>query len=730
MLPCHRTCLAVALAAVLNPAFAAENAADDNVEVIVVTASGFEQRLVDAPASISVMTSEELQQKSFTNLAEALSAIPGVDIRNGVGKTGGLSIQMRGMPADYTLVLIDGRRQNTSGDVGPNGFGEFSTSFMPPLSAIERIEVIRGPMSTLYGSDAMGGVINIITKAVASEWGGNITADHLMQEDSAASNASTFNINIGGPITENLGLQLKGRFFDRGSSERLNPNSTGRDPRPAEGNNYSFGSKLTYKINDEHRVWVEGDTSRQKYDNSDNRLGNQDTYRPDGSPNRISGYEDELRFYREQLIAGHKAAFSFGTWDNNLSHVFTKQEGRTLPTGSAPDFGYDAIGGEARKLENTDLVFDTRLVAPIGDHLVSVGFEYKNSEVIDGAAGFGNAFKQNSRSVYAEDEWSVLDDVRLTVGGRYEDHSAFGGHFTPRAYLVWNTTAEWTIKGGVSTGYKVPTPNQLHDGVTGFGSQGATVTLGTPDLKPEETINYELGVNYNNGALSVTATAFLNDFKNKFASGESIPNCLYSDNNTPLNRPGCITVGNFSQQSDFGQQVNLDEARTKGLELSSSYQIADAWSAKASYTWMETEIKEGTGAGGYLVNNPKHAINATLTWKATDNFSSWLETEFKSDRKRYETAPTTGQALEIYNATGNQLKGYTIFNLGGRYNFSTALRLNVVLYNLLDKDFGETRAYEWNGNTEYAYMYSNTGRSTEGTYIDGRRLWVSLSYDF
>lgn len=350
----------------------AQSEAPPNMEVIVVTASGFEQRIIDAPASISVITSEELQRTQFTNIAEALTSIPGVDVRNGVGKTGGLSIEMRGMPSNYTLILIDGRRQNTSGDIAPNGFGEFNTSFMPPLSAIERIEVIRGPMSTLYGSDAMGGVINIITKPVPDQWGGNITADYLLQEDSDAADAATLNLSLGGPIANNLGLQLRGRVFDRGSSERLNPESRGRDPRPAEGENYSFGGRLSYVMSDSHRFWTEADVARQRYSNADGRLGTLDTFNSDGTPNVISGYADELEFYRDQLAVGHSSYLDFGTWTTSLSRVYTEQLGRTLPAGYAPDFGYDAIGGEERLLENTDMVVESRVVLPIGALMVTL----------------------------------------------------------------------------------------------------------------------------------------------------------------------------------------------------------------------------------------------------------------------------------------------------------------------------------------------------------------------
>jgi outer membrane receptor for ferrienterochelin and colicins len=138
--------------------------AAENDDVMVVTASGYEQKLREAAASISVISQEELSRRNYTDLASALSDVEGVDVNSTTGKTGGLDISIRGMSSSYTLILIDGIRQNGTSDVTPNGFGAMNTSFMPPLSAIERIEVIRGPMSTLYGSDAIGGVINIITK--------------------------------------------------------------------------------------------------------------------------------------------------------------------------------------------------------------------------------------------------------------------------------------------------------------------------------------------------------------------------------------------------------------------------------------------------------------------------------------------------------------------------------------------------------------------------------------
>ncbi|KUJ92206.1 MAG: TonB-dependent receptor, partial [Pseudomonas sp. 63_8] len=238
-----RTALASAIA--LSASFGAQANEPIALGDVVVSASGFEQKITEAPASISVISREELQQKSFSNLAEALEDVEGIDVRQGTGKTGGLNISIRGMPSEYTLILIDGRRQNAAGDVTPNGFGETSTSFMPPLSAIERIEVIRGPMSTLYGSDAMGGVINIITRKVGKEWAGSLTLDHTYQENRDFGDASKASLYASGPLVDGLlGLQLRGSLYDRSASDLSFDNDSTvsrRGASPVEGRNNNVG---------------------------------------------------------------------------------------------------------------------------------------------------------------------------------------------------------------------------------------------------------------------------------------------------------------------------------------------------------------------------------------------------------------------------------------------------------------------------------------------------------
>ncbi|QTP57482.1 TonB-dependent receptor [Billgrantia antri] len=730
MLHVRRSALAVAVASA-PLAFTAQAQDSSRLDSIVVTASGFEQALQDAPASISVVTREELEQRRFSNIAEAIADIPGVDVRSGTGKTGGLNVSIRGMPSDYTLILIDGRRQNTSGSVTPNGFGETATSFMPPMSAIERIEVIRGPMSTLYGSDAMGGVINIITRPVSDTWIGSVSMDTTFQQDRDAGNSQGINLYTSGPLVDDvLGLQLRGRLFDRDASERMIADSSARDPRPTEARIYSLGGRLTLRANESHSLWLDAERARQVYSNEDCRLGtldgtNRATCAP--QPGQVWGYEDELRFNRDQLAFGHTGRFEAGTLESSLTHNTTETLGRTLPAGSAPEYGYEAQGGEPRLLENRDIVFDTKYTLPIDRHMVTVGGQYIDARLEDGAAG-DQAFEQQSWALFAENEWWLRDDLALTLGGRYEHHDAFGGHFSPRGYLVWNTTDHWTLKGGVSRGYKTPTLNQLHDGITGFGNQGQSVTIGSPDLEPEKSTNYEFGAIYDSlDGLTVSGTAFYNRFTDRIAEGAEIPNCLHPDGNVP----GCIAVGNFSQQTGFSRLINIDEARTRGIEVEARYRFAPDWEVRGGYTYTDTEITSGEQEGLLLTNTPKHKLTASLGWDVTDRLNTTLEGEFYSSRERFtDGVPASGQNLAMYEQVGNKLDGYELFHLRTTYHITDQVRLTGSIYNLFDKDFSKADSYEWQGDTYQAYRYTQTGRATDGVALDGRSFRLSATYEF
>lgn len=181
------------------------------------------------------------------------------------------------------------------------------------------------------------------------------------------------------------------------------------------------------------------------------------------------------------------------------------------------------IVGSDRKLKNTDTVLDTKFATDVlNRNIITVGGQYWKSQLEDGI--IDDKFSQKMYGIFIEDEISITDSLALTLGGRYDKHDKFNGNFSPRAYAVYVANDNWTVKGGVSQGYKSPRVEQLHDGMNSVSCQGdifraGCVGVGNPDLKPEKSTNYEAGVYYNayNGFLA-NATIFHNTYKDKIGT--------------------------------------------------------------------------------------------------------------------------------------------------------------------------------------------------------------------
>ncbi len=739
---CRMACgLVLTLAAGLLAAQTTPDSDEPMLSRVVVTAAGFEQKLTQAPASISVIERTELERKGFANLAEALADVEGLDVLQGTGKTGGLNISIRGMPSSYTLILIDGRRQNNSGDVAPNGFGETATSFMPPLSAIERIEVIRGPMSTLYGSDAMGGVVNIITRAVAPVWGTSLGVNATWHQDSDYGASHGLNIYSSGPLRDELlGLAVRGNFHHRDDSSLTFADGSTVSRRGAAavaGENFDIGARLTFTPGQAHEFYLDASRSLQTYDNDDCQLGTLDGWSGNAvsgcttPSDQAAGYAGQLRFSRNQTVLAHASRLAVGVWENSLTHRDTRTLGRTIPgrIGQAWNGLPGRVGGAPRTLKSTDLVFDTRLITDIGDaHMLTLGGQYMDAETEDGIAG--GVFQRSSWTVFVEDEWSLSHALALTLGGRWENHDAFGGHFSPRAYLVWNAGDRWTLKGGVSNGYRAPTVNQLHDGINGATAQGATITIGSPHLKPETSRNLEIGLYFDTLAgFNANLTVFQTRFQDMISAGTPVPNC-HAAGQPGL--PGCLDLGSGFGQDSFAQSVNIGEARSQGAELAARWEFLPDWTLAGNYTFTDTEQRSGADAGAPFTNQARHIVNASLNWAASERLDLWLRGEYFGDRERfthlYDNLSASNQA--IVDGLG-PLRAYSQFHLGGSVRLRPQLTLNATLYNLLDKDFLAGQPYTTaDGNPAWGSHYTQIAQGTTGTIQEGRRLWLSLNYQF
>ena len=674
---------------------------------IVVTAAGFEQQVRQAPASISLISRDEIQQQRAGSIAEILATVEGVDTGAAVGKTGGQTINIRGMGSDYTLVLIDGRRQNTAGSVTPNGFGETATSFLPPVSAIQRIEVVRGPVSTLYGSDAMGGVVNIITRKVGDVWSGAVSANTTLQSDDAFGNLYGGDLYAAGPLVEGLlGLTVRGGWSMREASDLTYEDVNGvPTPVPGFGRSsteneiWTAGARLTLTPHPDHDLWLDVDAARQWYDNSSGQMGTNTT---------AGGYGDALEFNRDQIALAHDWRLPFGELQSNLSVGRTETIGRLIPNGVAG-------AGGPRTLESENRILDSKLFSQWRDHTFTVGGQYWEAEMVDGVAP--DAFEHTQWAVFLEDEWRLADGLALTLGARHDDHSKFGAHFSPRAYLVWNVSEAWTFKGGVSQGFKTPQLEQLAEGIIGFGRQGTLPLLGSPGLQPETSTSTEVAAFYDGGAgFRASVTLFHNRFEDKIASGTPAANCTFGLTQAEYDAggyptAGCIDVGYWPNAATFGQRVNIDEAVTQGVEATARWAITPDWSLSGNYTFTDSEQKSGAAEGLPLTDTPEHMVNARLRWQATDRLSLNLRGEYRSDRFR-----GLGEARDAWG----DYEAYALAHLGGTYEVNDRVTVNATIYNLFDTDFVSLLPY----GTPVAWTpeYANNQ--------EPRRLWLSVAATF
>jgi len=752
----------------------AATALDYDMEVIVITASGFEQKLVDAPASVSVVTREDLQNKPFTSLADALRDIEGIDVGSGQDKNGNISITMRGLPSDYTLVLIDGRRQSDVGDIGPNNFGNSQFMYMPPLEAIERIEVVRGPMSTLYGADAIGGVINIITRKQLNSNHGSITLSSNLQQDSQYGDDKKADFYLTGPAgAKGLTYALRGSIYDRSASEPTysenlplpdgsiweDEGSFG-DKKIVAAKNWNLGATLNYAINDQQFISMEYDIAKQRYDNTEGQTGTLDSpvslWRASsaGIIQPRVGYTPYQRVEREQLVLAHVGRFDFGTLTSSITKSRSENFGRSLPLTVEERTVLQSIWNQAiidqgknkpllteqlvaqlqnqflprpmRTLQIDNLIVDTKLESQYKDHYFVVGAQYLNAEMEDGVFGmYGDGFRDGTQqthrqlAVFAENNWEFHPQFTATLGARFDDHNIFGGQFSPRAYLNYRPSEQWTIKGGVSTGYKAPKPNQLFAGITGFGGQGVSPFVGSPDLQPETSVNYEIAAYFSNKAFSGNVTLFYNDFKDKIINQDNLPNCETVTANTP-----CVDIGPGWADlgyNNFTQAANIDKSATRGIELAGKYLFSNSISLNANYTYTDSEVKSGRDAGLPLVSTPRNMLNATFNWQALEPLSLQLITEIRSERFRGTanvSGPTGPETTKLY------YKAYQLLHLAAHYQHSEQLSFNARINNLLDDDLSSRTCLL--ADTADTYNCTSDYNTTE----KARSLWLSLSYKF
>ncbi len=780
----RRGLLAAAISAsVCELALGAEATEPKQFEEVVVTASRFEQKITEAPASISVISQAEILSRPHVNLLDMLRYQEGIDIGTTRDKTGQGSVSMRGLTGEYTLYLIDGKRQNNHGDIYPNNFGGNAFGHMPPAEAIERIEVVRGPASTLYGADAMGGVINIITKKVTDRWYGSVSMNGTVQENSDFGDDRQFDFTAAGPlIKDTLALGIRGTYYESDPSSpelepAVDPNGDlhyrsvgfGGGGKTVESEMEEYGATLTWTPNERNTIRADYDNSTQIYDNTpfvdpesgqlSYPLGTKDNIEAlwqerRGALNPRAGYAADQEFSREWWSVSHEGNWDFGTSYIALSYVDTANDGRTLPltvserqhlaemyyaTGAYAGMSEEErkalaestfLPRPARPLDSSQYTLDANLNIPLeafGRHMLVVGGQMIDGELVDGVFGMesdqpGGVQEQKMYSLFVEDSWTPVDPFTLTAGVRYDDHDVFGSHVSPRLYGVYSLNSTWTVKGGVSTGYKTPQTTDLYDGITGFGGQGTSPFAGNPDLEPETSVNSEVAL-YWDGADGhrFNVTYFNTQFEDKIARGDTVFSCETTGGARP-----CVNLGSYGDlgYSTYSQKINIDEVDVQGIEMAGRYLISPAWTLNANYTWTDSEQKSGSNEGEPLTNTAEHMANVTLDWQVLDSLTLSLQGELRSDRYRgWNDVLDQAQYYENYD----------LWNLGVRYAITSNITLTGRVNNLLDEDFTtyDTDFVDLNGDGIYE-ADSDEVQFTDhyNVMAPSRNYWLSLQVAF
>lgn len=609
---------------------------DKSIETVVVTASGHEQIITQAPASITVITRDKLENQSYTDLTDALKEVPGVIVTAGGD---GQDISIRGMPAQYTAILVDGRKQSGR-ELQTNGTTATEQDWLPPLNAIERIEIVRGPMSTLYGSDALGGVINIITRKEYQEWQGSLRVESTIQKNNKSGNINQGRLYLTGPVVEGLvSATITGLYQERKEDE-------------IEGG-YS-GKKL-----DNYRLGLNFTPTAQDSISLDYSLHDQKRETTLGKSVPRESQVAIREYNRESIGLSHSGNY---VWGNTSTFISTEI--------------VENIGAQ-KNIQNN--VFNTQWNSSLVQHFLTVGVSFEQKDLSDKKLGL--SAKNEQWSLFSEDEWQLSDEFSLTIGLRYDQNEIFKGQFSPRLYGAWSFDEQWTIKGGVSTGYRAPTLTEMDKDWIQESCRGKCSIFGNPDLKPETSVNSEMGIYFiDNNEFSANLTLFYSNFKDKIERQNVDLSCTERT---------CDTT-----------YINIEDATTYGSEISISKGITESITLSTSYSYTHTEKNTSDDDDGLpLVQAPEQQLAVKGDWAVRDNINSWFRVNYRSKEKENITS----------GSTRTLAPSLTYVDLGANWVVTKRAKLMGGIYNLLDKE-----------TTEEEYGYVN----------DGRRYWLAAELSF
>ncbi|MGN8260503.1 TonB-dependent siderophore receptor [Pseudomonas sp. SMSB3] len=691
----------------------------DNALVIEDTLVTAEREARQALGS-SVITAEDIKRHPPANdLSELIRREPGVNLtgNSASGARGNnRQIDLRGMGPENTLILIDGKPSSARNAVRYGWNGDRDTrgeTNWVPAEAVERIEILRGPAAARYGSGAMGGVVNIITKRPTDALKGSVSLFTQLPQDSAEGASRRANFNLAGGLTDNLGVRLYGGLA-KSDADDLDINAGHATSDLVAGRegvrNKDLNGLLSWRLNDQHRFEASAGYSRQ------GNIFAGDTMNSNGGGDvefvsSLYGHETNV-MQRSTYDLTHLGDFTWGTSKTSLAYEYVRNwrlnEGLAGRTEGAPN----QEGAAMSRLRNTRLSSEVNLPFAAGatEHVLTLGGEYLYEALNDqgslraqssdpsagGLIGFDrSSSKINARSyaLFIEDN-IVVGDTTVTPGLRFDHHETFGDNFSPSLNLSHELTEALSVKGGIARAYKTPNlyqsnPNYLlYSRGNGCSVQqsnnGGCYLQGNADLKPEISVNKEIGLLYDRGTWRTSATYFRNDYQNKIIGDTEV---LY-------------TIGSGSRVTQWD---NAGKARVEGLEGNVFIALTPTLDWNTNLTWMLDNDSRETGEPLSVI--PQYTVNSTLDWQATDKLSLQLSGTYFGKQK----SPTYNYRTEQdYDLQAQQdVEAYGLVDVSAGYKFNAHYDVRVGVNNLFDKQI----LRGGNASSSGANTYNQPGRA-------------------
>lgn len=565
---------------------------------VVVTATRTENDVKKVPASTQVITQEDIKRGGATSVRNALSMYANIFQKSKV-RGGGHDIIIRGMETKHSLVMVNGRRISNEADA--NGLGNAMSLDRININDVEKIEIVRGPSSALYGSEAMGGVLNIITKP-SKEQTLLTGLEHTSEDTSHWWHADTGRIG-------NFSMTLDARFNKINRS--MLDTATESDPY---GTAQTYNASLNYYVNDHSYVNAYMDYYSQHLKT--------DMGTPAMKPITLTTSSGKMSLSGQAMLEGTGSkAFkqkNYGiSWngktDKNdwqiqayMSKFNWSDTSNTKVLGSIPPAGMEGMFNYLLQKKNTyDFNHDEHNMWAIegrdslrvnDHHRVTFGAEYVKDKVAGtglGSNGDGvHSITENGKTklssektlssyaAYLQDEieygkWFIVPAIR------YDHHSAYGSHTSPKIGVTYNATDHFRIKANYGEGFKAPSVSQLfYDLDRMMGSSYVHLT-GNPNLKPEKSKSWDLGVEAEFGKGYGSLTYFDNDVDNLIAT---------------------IPKGKDSNGHNLHRYENVNKARIKGLENTLGYRFNDTLEFKVTSTLLDAK---DTSAGKDLTQRAR-----------------------------------------------------------------------------------------------------------------------------